>query len=57
MSGFSWKDARFTEYRNHGPGAEVTADRPQMSDEDAGTHTVADYLRGSDDWAPYARHH
>ncbi|WP_405642653.1 pectinesterase family protein [Streptomyces sp. NBC_00019] len=56
MSGFSWRDARFTEYRNYGPGAEVTADRPQMSDEDARAHTVADYLRGSDDWAPYARH-
>ncbi|PWI19177.1 pectate lyase [Streptomyces sp. Act143] len=56
MSGFSWKDARFTEYRNHGPGSEVTADRPQMSDEDARAHTVADYLRGGDGWAPYARH-
>ena len=57
MSGFSWKDARFTEYRNHGAGAGVTADRPQMSDADARTHTVAHYLKGTDDWAPYARHH
>ncbi|MGA5897478.1 pectinesterase family protein [Streptomyces venetus] len=57
MSGFSWKDARFAEYRNHGPGAGVTADRPQMSDADARTHTVAHYLKGTDDWAPYARHH
>ncbi|CAM5713524.1 pectinesterase family protein [Streptomyces purpurascens] len=57
MSGFSWKDARFTEYRNHGPGAGVTADRPQMSDAAARTHTVAHYLEGTDDWAPYARHH
>ncbi|MFF3331354.1 pectinesterase family protein [Streptomyces sp. NPDC002888] len=56
MSGFSWKDARFTEYRNFGPGAEVTPDRPQMSDEDARTHTVAEYLKGNDNWAPYARH-
>ncbi|WP_329340585.1 pectinesterase family protein [Streptomyces sp. NBC_00663] len=55
MSGFSWKDARFTEYRNYGPGSEVTADRPQMSDEDARAHTVADYLAGSDGWAPYTR--
>ncbi len=30
MSGFSWKDVRFTEYRTHGPGAGVTADRPQL---------------------------
>ncbi|WP_405732566.1 pectinesterase family protein [Streptomyces sp. NBC_01537] len=52
MSGFSWKDARFTEYRNHGPGAAVTDDRPQMSDADAATHEVADYLSGSDGWAP-----
>ncbi|MCF1597926.1 pectinesterase family protein [Streptomyces muensis] len=55
MSGFSWKDARFAEYRNHGPGAEVTADRPQMSAADARNHTVAHYLRGTDGWAPYAR--
>ncbi|MFD5256156.1 pectinesterase family protein [Streptomyces bobili] len=55
MSGFSWRDARFTEYRNHGPGAAVTADRPQLDDTDARTHTVADYLRGTDDWAPHAR--
>ncbi|WP_128436674.1 pectinesterase family protein [Streptomyces cyaneus] len=56
MSGFSWKDARFTEYRNFGPGAAVTADRPQMSADEARVHTVADYLRGTDGWAPYARH-
>ncbi|MEV3969805.1 pectinesterase family protein [Streptomyces sp. NPDC050698] len=56
MSGFSWKDARFTEYRNHGPGSAVTQDRPQMSDEEAKTHTVTAYLKGSDNWAPHARH-
>ncbi|MCD9879061.1 pectinesterase family protein [Streptomyces guryensis] len=55
MSGFSWKDARFAEYRTYGPGAGVTADRPQMSDADARTHTVADYLKGHDNWAPYSR--
>ncbi|MBD0842501.1 pectinesterase family protein [Streptomyces sp. TRM68416] len=57
MSGFSWKDARFTEYRTYGPGAQVTADRPQMSDEEARSYTVADYLAGADGWAPHARHH
>ncbi|WP_030246950.1 pectinesterase family protein [Streptomyces sp. NRRL S-455] len=56
MSGFSWRDARFTEYRNHGPGATVTADRPQLSDEAARSHTVTAYLKGTDDWAPHARH-
>ncbi|MDQ0747572.1 pectin methylesterase-like acyl-CoA thioesterase/pectate lyase [Streptomyces africanus] len=56
MSGFSWKDARFAEYRNHGPGATVTADRPQLSDQEARPHTVAAYLKGTDDWAPHDRH-
>ncbi|WP_217235753.1 pectinesterase family protein [Streptomyces sp. AC555_RSS877] len=56
MSGFSWKDARFAEYRNSGPGAGITADRPQLSDADAKAHTVANYLKGTDNWAPYARH-
>jgi pectinesterase len=56
MSGFSWRDARFAEYRNHGPGAAVTADRPQLSDADATAHTVSAYLEGTDGWAPHARH-
>jgi pectinesterase len=56
MGGFSWQDARFAEYRNHGPGATVTADRPQLSDREARSHTVAAYLKGTDDWAPHARH-
>jgi pectinesterase len=56
MGGFSWKDARFTEYGTYGPGATVNADRPQMSGEEAATHAVADYLAGTDNWAPHARH-
>ncbi|MFI1026528.1 pectinesterase family protein [Streptomyces sp. NPDC020951] len=55
MSGFSWRDARFAEYRNHGPGATVSADRPQLSDADAKAYTVANYLKGTDGWAPFAR--
>ena len=55
MGGFSWRDARFTEYRTYGPGAQVTADRPQLSAADAASSTVADYLNGTDGWAPYAR--
>jgi pectinesterase len=55
MSGFSWKDARFAEYRTYGPGSAQGADRPQLSDADAPSYTVADYLRGTDGWAPYAR--
>jgi pectate lyase/pectin methylesterase-like acyl-CoA thioesterase len=55
MSGFSWKDARFTEYRTYGPGAGVTADRPQLPAADAPTRTVAAYLAGTDGWAPHLR--
>ncbi|WP_405474479.1 pectinesterase family protein [Streptomyces canus] len=56
MSGFSWKDARFAEYRTFGPGAAPSTDRPQLSAADARTYTVANYLKGTDDWAPYAGH-
>ncbi|MCX5260000.1 pectinesterase family protein [Streptomyces canus] len=56
MSGFSWKDARFAEYRNSGPGAAPSADRPQLDAADARTYTVANYLKGTDGWAPYAGH-
>ena len=31
MSGFSWRAARFTEYRNTGAGAAINGNRPQMS--------------------------
>ncbi|MEU1041237.1 pectinesterase family protein [Streptomyces sp. NPDC005551] len=55
MSGFSWKDARFAEYRTYGPGATVTADRPQLSDAEAATRTVTAYLAGDDGWAPHVR--
>lgn len=55
MSRFSWRDARFAEYRTYGPGAQVTADRPQLSAGEAASFTVADYLRGTDGWAPYTR--
>lgn len=35
MSGFSWKEARFHEYNNYGPGAAVTDARPQLTDKEA----------------------
>ncbi|KUM89606.1 pectinesterase family protein [Streptomyces sp. NRRL WC-3774] len=56
MSGFSWKDARFTEFRNSGPGAAPSADRPQLDAAAAKTYTVANYLKGTDGWAPHSRH-
>ncbi|RRR77762.1 pectinesterase family protein [Streptomyces sp. RP5T] len=55
MSGFSWKDARFAEYRNTGPGAAPSPDRPQLTAAAARTYTVTDYLKGTDGWAPHTR--
>jgi len=52
MSGFSWHDARFFEYRNTGPGSTITTDRPQMSDATAVNYTAAKYLAGGDGWNP-----
>ncbi|WP_432907288.1 pectinesterase family protein [Micromonospora matsumotoense] len=52
MSGFSWRDARFAEYRNSGPGSTVTTDRPQLTDAQASTYTPQRYLAGVDGWNP-----
>ncbi|NEY36346.1 pectate lyase [Streptomyces sp. PRKS01-65] len=52
MSGFSWKDDRFAEYRNTGPGAgAASADRPQLTDAQAADQEVRDWLG---DWTPAA---
>ncbi len=47
MSGFSAKDARFFEYQNSGPGANLS--RPQLTDEEATLYTVENVLDG---WNP-----
>lgn len=47
-----WRNYRLREYRNFGPGAHVTDERPQMGDEEAALHTPADFLAGSDGWNP-----
>ncbi len=52
MSGFSWREARFHEHNNRGPGAQVTPDRPQLPAAEADNHTVRTYLQGPDGWAP-----
>jgi pectin methylesterase-like acyl-CoA thioesterase len=52
MSGFSWRDARFTEYGSSGPGAAVNANRPQMSAATATQYVPTAYLAGSDGWNP-----
>ena len=49
FSGFSWRDARLFEYRNTGPGATLTPDRPQLTDTEAPHFTIATYLT---DWTP-----
>ncbi|MBC9728147.1 pectinesterase family protein [Streptomyces sp. TRM68367] len=52
MSGFSWKDDRFAEYKNTGPGAGgASGDRPHLSDGQAASQEVADWLAG---WTPTA---
>ncbi|MGW4732860.1 pectinesterase family protein [Streptomyces shenzhenensis] len=52
---FPWQDQRFAEYRNTGPGATVTvpANRPQLTDAEAASHTPAGYLG---DWRPPTVH-
>jgi pectin methylesterase-like acyl-CoA thioesterase len=52
MSGFSWKDARFSEYSSTGAGAVVNGNRPQMSASTAAQYTPAAYLAESDGWNP-----
>ncbi|MFH8937125.1 pectinesterase family protein [Streptomyces griseosporeus] len=52
MSGFSWKDDRFAEYRNTGAGSgTASGDRPQLTDAQAADQEVADWLAG---WTPTA---
>lgn len=52
MSGFSWKDDRFAEYRNTGPGSgAASGDRPQLTDAQAAQQETADWLAG---WTPSA---
>ncbi|WP_373466049.1 pectinesterase family protein [Streptomyces sp. V3I8] len=52
MSGFSWKDDRFAEYRNTGPGSgAASTNRPQLTDAQAAGQEVADWLGG---WTPAA---
>ncbi|MCR2807386.1 pectate lyase [Paenibacillus soyae] len=48
MSGFSWKEARFAEYKNTGEGAVVNEFRKQLTDEEAAEWTVENVLKGWD---------
>ena len=50
MSGFSWKDDRFAEYKNSGAGSgAASSNRPQLTDAQATGQEVADWLG---DWTP-----
>ncbi|MFH9006921.1 pectinesterase family protein [Streptomyces afghaniensis] len=52
MSGFSWKDDRFAEYKNTGAGAgSASSNRPHLTDAQAADQEVADWLAG---WTPSA---
>ncbi len=52
MSGNSWKNARFYEYKNTGSGATVNSNRAQLTDAQAANYTPQKYLAGSDGWNP-----
>lgn len=51
--GWSWRDARYSEYRNAGPGVVASADRPLLTAEQARTMTAEQYLSGTDGWHPH----
>jgi pectinesterase len=48
-----WREARFAEYHNRGPGAAPSADRPQLDHETARGYTPEAFLRGTDGWTPF----
>ncbi|GIE99454.1 pectinesterase family protein [Paractinoplanes rishiriensis] len=52
MSGNSWKNARFYEYRNTGAGATTNSNRKQLTDAQAVNYTPQKYLAGNDGWNP-----
>jgi len=49
---FSWKDARFAESGNTGPGAGTNENRPQLTAKEAAAATPEKYLAGKDGWNP-----
>nr|WP_246314336.1 pectinesterase family protein [Kineococcus aurantiacus] len=48
----AWTDGRFAEHGTTGPGAALTAGRPQLTDEVAAATTAAGWLAGTDGWNP-----
>jgi len=54
MSGVNPITERMKEYKNTGPGATINSTRPQLSDSEAQAYTIANILKGSDNWDPEA---
>ncbi|MEV6350035.1 pectinesterase family protein [Actinoplanes sp. NPDC051851] len=54
MSGNTWQNARFYEYKNTGAGATTNSNRTQLTDAQAANYTPEKYLAGSDGWNPTA---
>jgi pectinesterase len=51
---WSWRDARYFEYRNLGPGAGTGVDRPQLPPDQVANATPRTYLAGTDGWDPHS---
>jgi pectinesterase len=52
---YAWENSFFREYDNTGAGADNTGtntERPQLTADEAAGYEVADYLKGTDSWAP-----
>ncbi|TDB77679.1 pectinesterase family protein [Micromonospora sp. KC723] len=49
---WSWRDARYAEYANRGPGAGLGPDRPQLTAQEADRLTPGTWLAGADGWNP-----
>ncbi|WP_233600959.1 MULTISPECIES: pectinesterase family protein [Micromonospora] len=47
-----WRDARYAEYANVGPGAGAGPDRPQLTADEAARLTRRAWLAGADGWDP-----
>ncbi|SLM92585.1 putative pectinesterase/pectate lyase protein [Brachybacterium faecium] len=58
MGGWPWEEDFLREHANTGPGAaapgQVVEGRPQLTADEASEHTRETYLRGEDDWTPWA---
>lgn len=52
MSGNPPEGARFFEYKSTGPGANINANRRQLTDAEGALHTPENYLKGNDGWNP-----